>query len=276
VNYRHAFHVGNHADVLKHAVLVFCLDALKRKPAPFAVLDTHAGRGLYDLGGAEAERSPEWREGIGRIWDAAEAPALIARYLGVVRSFNAGGEPRVYPGSPAIVATNLRADDVLTACELHPEEHAALRRGLPRAANVQIHQRDGWEALGALLPPPQRRGLVLIDPPYEAPDELTRAARALGPALQRFGHGAYLWWRPLKSQSALDAADAEALAQGARSMLRADLWVAPPSPEGRLAGSSLLLLNPPFGLEDVLRQALPFLADALKQGESGWRLAASG
>lgn len=276
MNYRHAFHVGNHADVLKHAVLVFCLDALKRKPAPFAVLDTHAGRGLYDLGGAEAGRSPEWREGIGRIWNAAEVPALLARYLGVVRSFNADDALRVYPGSPAIVARNLRADDVLTACELHPEEHAALRRALPRAANVQIHQRDGWEALGALLPPPQRRGLVLIDPPYEAPDELARAARALGPALQRFGHGAYLWWRPLKSQSALDAADAEARAQGARRTLRADLWVAPPSPEGRLAGSSLLLVNPPFGLEDALGQALAFLAEALKQGESGWRLAASG
>lgn len=276
MNYRHAFHVGNHADVLKHAVLVFCFDALKRKPAPFAVLDTHAGRGLYDLGGVEAERSPEWREGIGRIWNAAEVPALLARYLGVVRSFNADGELRVYPGSPAIAATNLRADDVLTACELHPEEYASLRRALPRVPNVQVHRRDGWEALGALLPPPQRRGLVLIDPPYEAPDELARAARALGPALKRFGHGAYLWWRPLKNENALDAADAEARAQGARRMLRADLWVAPPSPQGKLLGSSLLLVNPPFGLEDALRQALPFLADALKQGESGWRLAASG
>jgi 23S rRNA (adenine2030-N6)-methyltransferase len=275
VNYRHAFHVGNHADVLKHAVLMFCLDALKRKPAPFAVLDTHAGRGLYDLAGEEAGRNPEWREGIGQLWDAEAPPALVARYLDVVRSFNADGALRVYPGSPAIVTASLRDEDTLMACELHPEEAAALRRTLPRTTKVQVHARDGWEALGALLPPPQRRGLVLIDPPYEAPDELARAARALGPALKRFGHGVYLWWRPLKSESALDAVDAEARAQGAGRTLRADLWIAPPTPAGRLAGSSLFLINPPFGLDAALREALPFLAQTLGRGQGGWRLSAS-
>lgn len=272
MNYRHAFHVGNHADVLKHAVLLFCLEALRRKPAPFAVLDTHAGRGLYDLGGAEAERSPEWRDGIGRIWDWPAPPPLVARYLAAVRSFNQDGALRVYPGSPALATTQLREQDVLMACELHPEEHAALRRALPRQPNVQVHARDGWEALGALSPPPQRRGLVAIDPPYEAPDELAKAARALGPALKRFGHGAYLWWRPLKSESALAAADDEARAQGAKDTLRADLWVDRPQAEGRLVGSSVLLINPPYGLEEELRDALPFLAEALTKGRPGWRL----
>lgn len=275
MNYRHAFHVGNHADVLKHAVLLYCLDALKRKQTPFAVLDTHAGRGLYDLAGEAAERSPEWRDGVGRIWDWPAPPPLIARYLEAVRGFNADGALRTYPGSPALVTTNLRADDVLMACELHAEEAAALRRALPRTANVQVHQRDGWEAFSALLPPPQKRGLVLIDPPYEAPGELERAARAFGPALKRFGHGVYLWWRPMKDERALDAADAEARAQGARQTLRADLWTAAPTREGKLAGSSLLLVNPPFGLEQALREALPFLADALTKGQSGWRLAAA-
>jgi 23S rRNA (adenine2030-N6)-methyltransferase len=273
VNYRHAFHVGNHADVLKHAVLLFCLDALKRKPAPFAVLDTHAGRGLYDLAAAEAERSPEWRDGIGRLWTWPDPPPLVARYLDAVRAFNADGSLRTYPGSPALAVAALREQDLLMACELHPEEHAALRRALPRQSNVQVHARDGWEALGALLPPPQRRGLVLIDPPYEQPDELERAARALGPALKRFGYGTYLWWRPLKSATALDAMDAEARAQGAKQTLRADLWTAIPTADGRLFGSSLYLINPPFGLDDALRQALPFLADALTKGQSGWRLA---
>lgn len=272
MNYRHAFHAGNHADVLKHAVLQFCLDSLKRKSSPFAVLDTHAGRGLYDLAAEEAQRSPEWREGVGRLWAPQQAPRLVSRYLDVVRSFNADGSLRVYPGSPAIVTVALRDEDVLAACELHPEEHAALRRSLPRKANVQVHARDGWEALGALLPPAQRRGLVLIDPPYEAPDELAGAARAFGPALRRFGHGVYLWWRPLKSGSELDAADAEARAQGARATLRADFWVAPPAPAGKLAGSSLFIVNPPFGLNDALREALPFLCEALAQGTSGWRL----
>jgi 23S rRNA (adenine2030-N6)-methyltransferase len=272
VNYRHAFHVGNHADVLKHAALLFCLDALKRKPAPFAVLDTHAGRGLYDLAGDEAQRSPEWRDGVGRIWSWPEPPPLIARYLEALRGFNADGELRTYPGSPALITTALRPEDVLSACELHPEESAALRRALPRASNVHVHARDGWEALGALLPPAQKRGLVVIDPPYEKPDELEVAARALGPALKRFGHGAYLWWRPLKSFAALDAADAEARAQGARETLRADLWTAAPTPDGKLVGSSILLINPPFGIEAALREALPFLAEALTKGQSGWAL----
>ncbi|MEZ6022588.1 MAG: 23S rRNA (adenine(2030)-N(6))-methyltransferase RlmJ [Hyphomonadaceae bacterium] len=137
---------------------------------------------------------------------------------------------------------------------------------------MQLHHRDGWQALGALLPPAQKRGLVLIDPPYEQTDELERTARALGPALKRFGHGMYLWWRPLKSESALDTIDAEARAQGAREMLRADLWVDTPKPEGRLVGSSLLVINPPFGLEDTLRDVLPPLSAWLAAGKSGWRL----
>lgn len=272
MNYRHAFHTGNHADVLKHAVLLYCLDALKRKDTPFAVLDTHAGRGTYDLLSDEAVRSPEWRDGIARLFDWRDPPALIARYLDAVRGFNLSDELRTYPGSPALIAQTLRADDVLMACELHPEEHAALRRTLPRATNVQVHPRDGWEALVALLPPPQRRGLVLIDPPYEAPDELARAAQAIGQTLRRFGHGTYLWWRPLKSDSALNAAEGEVSAQGAKETLRADLWVASPTPEGRLIGSSVFLINPPFGLRETLQEALPFLADALTKGQSGWSL----
>jgi len=275
MNYRHAFHVGNHADVLKHMALLLCLDALKKKPAPFAVLDTHAGRGLYDLAGDEATRSPEWEDGVAKLWNWPAPPAPVARYLDAVRAFNADGVLRTYPGSPALITPALREGDALIACELHPQEHASLKRALPRVGGVQVHARDGWEALSALLPPPQRRGLVLIDPPYEAPDELTRAARALGPALKRFGHGAYLWWRPLKSESALNAADAEARAQGARETLRADLWVDAPQPEGKLSGSSLFFINPPFGVEAALREALPFLADALTKGRSGWRVAAS-
>jgi 23S rRNA (adenine2030-N6)-methyltransferase len=272
VNYRHAFHAGNHADVLKHAILLFCLDALKRKDTPFAVLDTHAGRGLYDLAGSEAERSPEWRDGIGRLWDWPERPPLVARYLNAVHSFNADGVLRTYPGSPALVTTNLRDQDALMACEFHPEDAASLKRALPRKANVQVHERDGWEALGALLPPPQKRGLVLIDPPYEATDEMDTSVNALRASLKRFAHGVYLWWRPLKSSAVLDSADAEVRSFNHRETLRADLWVAAPQREGRLVGSSVHLINPPFGLREALQEALPFLADALTKGQSGWRL----
>ena len=272
MNYRHAFHAGNHADVLKHAVLLFCLDALKRKEAPFAVLDTHAGRGTYDLLSEEALRSPEWSEGVARLMQWPNPPALIARYLHAVGAFNLGGELRTYPGSPALIARALRPDDVLMACEMHPEDYAALRRTLPRAANMQVHRRDGWEALGALLPPPQRRGLVLIDPPYEEPDEMVKAVRALSLAFSRFAHGAYLWWRPLKSESALAAVDAEACVQGAKATLRADLWADTPRADGKLRGSSLLVINPPYGLEEELRQALPDLAQRLSAGKAGWRV----
>lgn len=274
MNYRHTFHAGNHADILKHAALLYCIEALKKKPAPFAVLDTHAGRGLYDLLSEAALRSPEWQDGIARLWEWSDAPPLIAALLDAVRSFNADGALRTYPGSPALITTRLRESDLLAACELHPEEYAALRRALPRTANVQLHQRDGWEAIGALLPPKEKRGLVLIDPPYEKPDELAQSARSIGLALQRFAHGMYLWWRPLKSEAALAAADAEAVAQGAAKTLRADLWVDTPKRDGKLAGSSVYLINPPFGLEAALREALPPLAAELSLGQAGWRVEA--
>ena len=273
MNYRHGFHAGNHADVLKHIVLLVCLDALKRKPAPFAVLDTHAGRGGYDLLGEEASRSPEWRDGIARLWDWADPPPAAARYLAAVRAFNGDGALRTYPGSPALIAAALRPEDVLDACELHPEEARVLRRTL-QTPNARVHQRDGWQTLTALLPPAQRRGLVLIDPPYEAPGELALAARALGPALNRFGHGLYAWWRPFKSASALAAADAEAKAQGARATLRADLWIDAPAREGRLTASSMLLINPPFGAAEALREALPAVCEKLAPGTAGWSVIA--
>ncbi len=277
MNYRHAFHVGNHGDVLKHVALLFCLDALKRKPSPFAVLDTHGGRGIYDLAAAEALRSPEWTGGVGRLWGQGDLPAPLARYLAAIAAHNSGRELRHYPGSPALVAAALREGDELFACELHPEEYGALRRSLAHAPGARLHERDGYEALAALLPFPQRRGLVLIDPPYETPDELARAVTAIKGALNRFAHGTYLWWRPLKSASALAAADAELLSAGTvRSALRSDLWVDAPRLEGRLTGSSILLINPSFGLEAALREALPVLADLLAAGASGWSVSALG
>lgn len=272
MNYRHAFHAGNHGDVLKHLALVLILDALKRKPTPFGVLDTHAGRGLYDLTGSEAERSPEWTGGIGRLWGQAGLPAPLEHFLAVLGRFNPDGALRCYPGSPALVADALREGDELAACELHPEEHSALKAALRARPGVRIHARDGWEALGALLPPQQKRGLVLIDPPYEAPGELERGGIALAAALRRFRNGIYLWWRPLKSESALNAADSELANQVAGERLRADLWVDAPRLEGKLVGSSLLIVNPPFGLAEALSQCLPTLADLLAAGQSGWRL----
>ena len=272
MNYRHAFHAGNHADLLKHMSLLLCLERLKQKPAPFAALDTHAGLGLYDLQSEEAERSPEWRGGIARLWQADNPPAPALLLRDAVAAFNPDGALRFYPGSPALIAQNLREHDRLDACELHPSDSETLKRRFAKDKRVRTHARDGWEALGALLPFPERRGLILIDPPYEEHDELTRAARALGPALRRFGHGVFLWWRPFKSESALNAADAEARAQGAAKTLRADLWVDAPAPSGRLSGSSMLIINPPFGVADALREGLSWLAPLLAAGAAGWRV----
>ncbi len=272
MNYRHAFHAGNHGDVLKHAVLMLCLEHLRRKPTPFAVLDTHAGAGIYDLEGEAAARGGEWRGGIGRLWGAPPPPGL-GPLLEAVRAINRDSGQRFYPGSPALIASLLRAGDRLAACELHPEEEALLRTHFLNDPRVQVHARDGWDALTALLPPPERRGLVLIDPPYEAPGELERAPAAIAKALSRFGHGVVLWWRPLKSASSVAAADGELLARTNAPMLRADLAVSAPDASTRLAASSVLLVNPPFGLEAALTSLLPPLRERLEAGPGAyWRV----
>jgi 23S rRNA (adenine2030-N6)-methyltransferase len=273
VNYRHAFHAGNHADALKHLALLVCLARFKAKPAPFFTLDTHAGAGAYDLTSAAAQRSPEWRDGIGALIGLTDTPPALAAYLEAVRALNPDTALTRYPGSPALIAGAMRPQDRYAACELHPEEAAQLRAAL-RGTPAQIHVRDGWDALKALLPPPEKRGLVLVDPPYEAPDELARAARAIAEARTRFAHGTYLWWRPLKAPGALDAADAEARAGLPCEVLRADLWRAPPRRDGPMTASSILVLNPPFGLRAALDEALPVMAAALGDA-AGQRVRAS-
>ena len=266
MNYRHAFHAGNHADILKHATLLLVLAHLKRKETPFAVLDAHAGRGDYDLTDEAAQRSPEWRNGIGRLWNWTDAPAALAPLLDAVRRFNPDGALKIYPGSPSLIADALREQDRLAACELQGEEAAALKSCFRARRNVQIYRRDGWEALVALLPFSERRGLVLIDPPYEAPDELNRAARAMRGALTKFERGIFLWWRPLKQSGALDRADAEALAHSRAQALRVDLHIAEPAPTGPLTASSLLIVNPPYALGEVLTQAVQPVSAKLASG----------
>jgi 23S rRNA (adenine2030-N6)-methyltransferase len=266
MNYRHAFHAGNHADILKHMALLLILEHLRRKETAFAVLDTHAGSGAYDLTGEIAQRSPEWRGGIGRLWDWKEAPAALAPLLDAILRSNRGGALEIYPGSPSLIAGALRQQDRFAACELQPEEAAALRRGFQAQRSVQVHERDGWEALLALIPFPERRGLVLIDPPYEAPGELSRAARAFRDALSKFESGVFLWWRPLKQSGELDRADAEALAYTRAEALRVDLQISEPAPTGPLTASSLLIANPPHTLYETLTEAATSLGARLAAG----------
>jgi 23S rRNA (adenine2030-N6)-methyltransferase len=256
MNYRHAFHAGNHADCLKHAVLVWLLQALARKPAGFLVLDTHAGPGPVDLEASPATRTGEWRDGIARLL-AADPPALAA-YLDRVRA-----TPQRYPGSPALALALLRKQDRLIACELHPEDARTLRTRLAGDSRAAIHHRDGYAAIRAFLPPPERRALVLIDPPYEAPDDAERAAAALRQALARLPSAVVALWHPVKSRAA-----ARALADGLRAaaipdLIAAELLLRPPEDPAVLSGSALIVANPPYRFETELPPILHALRDAI-------------
>jgi 23S rRNA (adenine2030-N6)-methyltransferase len=275
MNYRHAFHAGNHADVFKHVVLLACLGHLAKKPAPFAALDAFAGPGLYDLTGEAATRSPEWRGGAELIWTWERPPAALAGYRNALRAANPDGRLRFYPGSPQLIRAMLRPCDRLIACELHDEDAATLKRNFRGDPQAQIHLRDGYEATPALLPFAERRGLILLDPPYEQEDELDRAFTTLRAAARKFPTGVFLWWRPMKQSARVERLDAE-LNQGLRRpLLRADLAVGAPSPEERLTASSLAIVNAPHGAQDLLRAGLPALAARLAASEGGgWRLGA--
>jgi 23S rRNA (adenine2030-N6)-methyltransferase len=297
MNYRHAFHAGNFADVLKHAVLVRILVHLRAKPAAFRVIDTHAGAGLYDLAGAEAARSGEWREGIARLLAAFSgtgrrpgegAHALLAPYLDAVAALNDGGRLTTYPGSPALVRAFLRAQDRLTACELEPTAAAALARNLHGDRRSKAITIDGWTALNAYVPPKERRGLVLIDPPFEDPGDFPRLAQALEAAHRKWASGSYLLWYPIKEREAPDALARRLLrgglgssglvssgsgsrstgkggaARGATSkILRVELSVGGPREANRLSACGLMVVNPPWTLENELAVLLPELAAAL-------------
>jgi 23S rRNA (adenine2030-N6)-methyltransferase len=282
MNYRHAFHAGNFADVLKHCVLALCLDHLKSKPKPFRVIDTHAGIGGYDLTASEAQRSPEWKDGVGRLLEADMPEAVaeaLAPYLDVIRAMNPKGMTQ-YPGSPEISARLARSDDRIHLCELHEKDSQTLDNRYRRDARVKVERRDGYKALKSLLPPKEKRGLVLIDPPFEDKDELAHMAEAITGSLKLWPTGTYIFWRSLKNLWAADRFDnglAEWLIadQGLEpeKILRADLWVRDLASEGKLAGAGVVIVNPPFTLEEKLLTLLPWLADLLAQGDGyGWRV----
>ncbi len=264
MNYRHAYHAGNFADVAKHLALVAALLHLRKKETPFVVLDTHSGRGRYDLAAGEAARTGEAAGGIGRLLPLAGAaglPEALATYLALVGGDGEGH----YPGSPLLAVRLLRPQDRLVAVERHPEEAAALKAVLARFRNARVVEGDGYARLSALLPPKERRGLILIDPPYEAPDEFEQAAAALGTAYRRFATGIYMLWFPIKSPAAADAFCGEALASGVAKALRIDVAVSasPRVDKERLTAAGLLVVNPPFGLDVEMRDVAEILASAL-------------
>ncbi len=268
MNYRHAYHAGNFADVVKHTALVALIRHLRKKEKGFAVIDTHAGRGLYDLSAHTAEKTGEAAEGIGRLHPSADDPPALADYLKAAAAYGA----HRYPGSPLIAARMLRAQDRLVAVEMHPEEFAALGKALAPFAKARAVEGDGYAQLKALLPPPERRGLVLVDPPYERDDEFALAARALIAAHRKFATGIYLWWYPMKPGAAADAAIGELLNAGMARILRIVFDVGKPSPD-RLSAAGLIAVNPPFGFDGEMRGVFSRIAPGLAQSaRAAWRV----
>lgn len=263
MNYRHIFHAGNFADVFKHAVLTLLVERLKAKDTGFAVIDTHAGAGLYDVTSAAAQRTGEFTRGYGRV--AGRLPDELAAYGAAVAALNPTGGIAVYPGSPALVRHLLRPQDRLVACELHPEDAAALKRNLAGDRRVQCHHRDGYEALKALLPPKERRGMVMIDPPFEAADERRVVARALATAHARWPTGIYAIWYPIKARSERDLFHGEIVNTGIRRLLAVGMLVDTGDRADRLNGCGMIVVNPPHGLDQLLHSVLPALRRLLAE-----------
>lgn len=272
MNYRHAYHAGNFADVLKHATLALVIEHLKRKPAPFRVIDTHAGVGLYDLGHGPAEKTGEWRQGIGRLIGPEAEPlpedmaGLLSSYVLAIAAENPSGELRSYPGSPRLARTLLRPQDRLVANELHPEDGLRLKELFARDAQTKVLQLDGWIALKSLLPPKERRGVVLVDPPFEEPGELERMAVGVGEATTRFPTGTYLLWYPIKEPDLIRFFHDKVAGLGLPKLLVAELMIRRPRDPSRLNGAGLLILNPSYRLDESLGALLPFLASRLSDG----------
>ena len=281
MNYRHAFHAGSFADVFKHAVLCRILHYLREKPAAFRVVDTHAGVGIYDLNGPEASRGGEWNDGIGRLRKAVAAgqlpdkcAVLLAPYLDAIGALNERDKLTLYPGSPALTRAWLRGDDRLVACELEPRAYTALARHLRGDSRIKTFELDGWTALSAHVPPPERRGLVLVDPPFEEDADFHRLSHHLGLAHRKWATGIYALWYPIKGRGEADALAKRLSRLGIAKILRAELIVSPVSDPARLNGSGLILLNPPWTLQSELSTLLPVLANMLERqpGSGGFKL----
>jgi 23S rRNA (adenine2030-N6)-methyltransferase len=266
MNYRHAFHAGNFADVLKHILIARILTHLREKTAPFRVIDTHAGDGLYDLSSEEASRTGEWRDGIGRLVRAslpADAAELAAPYFAVLRACNRPGDLRYYPGSPVLARHLLRSQDRLVACELEPRAVAALSRHLRGSAAAKPVNIDGWVALNAYVPPKERRGLAIVDPPFEQPDDLTRLADGVTAAYRKWPTGIYLMWYPVKDHDGPDRFIGRLRRAALANCLRITFAVGSPAQAGGLNACGIVVVNPPWRLAAEVRTLAPALLKEL-------------
>jgi len=275
MNYRHAYHAGNFADVLKHMVLVALIDALEQKASPFCYIDTHAGRGRYDLRGTEARKTGEADDGFGVLKTASGLPPLLWKWLEIVRASNEGDDSlRFYPGSPWIAAHMMRATDSAQLCELRVDDAGALRQLFHHDARVHVHQRDGYEALNAMIPPKEKRGLVLIDPPFEAQDgEFRQIEKSLKAALAKWPGGIFAVWYPIKMRSHVQPFHRWMTKCGAKRVLAVELLLHPDDSPLRLNGTGMVIVNAPWKLDETLRDSLRLLPKLLgTPGQSEYRL----
>lgn len=270
MNYRHAYHAGNFADVLKHTVLTLLIEYLKRKEKPFRVIDTHAGIGLYDLSSDEAQRTGEWLCGIGALRNAKlneQEASIVSHLFGAVESVNAEDELKFYPGSPVVTRHLLRKQDRLTAIELHPEDVETLRGQFEGDFQTRVIELDGWLALGAHLPPKEKRGIVLVDPPFEKEGEFDRLLSGLHKAHKRWPGGIYALWYPIKNLKEVAAFRKGLMESGIPDILDVTLEVSPVLPDMKLSATGMIVVNPPYVLQKQLKLILPAFARIL--GEAG-------
>ena len=272
LSYRHSFHAGNHADVLKHIVLMLIIESLQQKEKGFYYLDTHAGAGLYRLFSQEAEKTAEYAEGIGRLWQRDDLPTEVDRYVKLIRKLNYGGkELRYYAGSPLLAANLLRPQDRALMMELHPSDFPLLRNNFKAFDNVTVKIGDGFQQVKATLPPKERRGLVLIDPPYELKEDYDLVVKAIEEGYKRFATGVYAIWYPVVLRQQTKRMIKGLEATGIRKILQIELAVRPDSDQRGMTASGMIVINPPWTLEKQMKSILPYLSTVLApQGTDSW------
>ncbi|ELV8555291.1 23S rRNA (adenine(2030)-N(6))-methyltransferase RlmJ [Vibrio fluvialis] len=263
LSYRHSFHAGNHADVVKHIVQSLILSALQQKDKPFVYHDTHSGVGRYDLTHEWSEKTGEYKQGIARLWQQTEVPEDIHSYLDAIKALNDDGELRYYPGSPRVARAHLRSHDRMVLTELHPSDYPLLEQEFHRDRQVAIFKEDGFARLKGSLPPKERRGLVLIDPPYELAKEYRDVVQAIAQSYKRWATGIYAIWYPVVNRCDIDDMIEGLQGLGIRNILQIELGVSPDTNERGMTASGMIVINPPWKLESQMQSILPFLKEAI-------------
>ncbi|PMJ99152.1 23S rRNA (adenine(2030)-N(6))-methyltransferase RlmJ [Vibrio sp. 10N.261.55.A7] len=263
LSYRHSFHAGNHADVVKHIVQSLILNALQQKEKPFVYHDTHSGVGRYDLTHEWSEKTSEYKQGIARLWAQDNVPAEMQSYLEAIKQLNSGEELRYYPGSPRVARAHLRPQDRMVLTELHPSDYPLLEQEFHRDRQVRIYKEDGFQRLKGSLPPKERRGLVLIDPPYELAKEYRDVVTAIAQSHKRWATGIYAIWYPVVNRCDIEDMIEGLESLGIRNILQIELGVSPDTNERGMTASGMIVINPPWKLESQMNEILPFLQDAI-------------